>query len=477
MSSAVTDRPVERRLVPVYTPASLQDRVVSRVVDFAVVFVITALGIFAVLRPLLSASSNGTLSGAGFTAWLGPILYLFGVVLFFGWSAWWASTEGKSPGRAAVGLSLIDEQTNEYLSIGRVVKRQLVVLVEVLTGGIITVLSFVKLMQSGTQSQALHDQLIGSRVARVEAREAVFEQAPEEHFQGAPVAEDPSAVAKSSFVSGKESSVAPAAQPTFTETLSGVSAGTGTVPPAGQPTEMVVSAGQNFAEATEATQGTQGTQGATRPMNYLGSDPSDTTMQQMGATQPMVAPQAVSFDAPIDPYEEATSSSTEPFAPPSNAVDQVVPNMSGGVAEDPLSAAPQRVTEAHQVVPPASTTEPVQAALGVPQAVATPWSLVGETDRFTFTQVAVLGREPIAAGPDQVGAQLVPVADPGLSVSKSHAMVGRDTDGIWIRDLGSRNGTFVAPQGGSWLQAMPGDIVEINPGDLVRLGHQQFTVA
>lgn len=474
MSSAVTDRPMERRLVPVYTPASIQDRVVARIVDFAAVFIIAALGIFAVARPLLAASRNGTLANAGFAAWVGPILYIFGFVLFLGWSAWWASTEGKSLGRAAVGLSLIDEQTNQYLSLDRVIKRQLVVVVELLSAGIVTILSFMKLTQSGVQSQALHDQLIGSRVARVEARETVVEHGSamnaESSYGGddaATIASGQSSVAKSGFAAAG-ASVAPSAEPTFTEALHGVQGN------ASQGASMD-QATQNFATSNGSIRG--GAPG----VGQLVADPNDTMMQQSGVTRPMATPGAVPFDGTFDDGDEATEGATEPFGPPSNASDQAVSNFASNadaptIVSDPLTAAPQRLTEAQQIVPVPTPEQPTTQPLAAPQTVSTPWQLVGESQSFTFTQVAVVGREPVATQSDQLGAELITMADAGLSVSKSHAMVGRDTDGIWVRDLGSRNGTFIAPQGGSWLQAMPGDIVEINQGDLVRFGHQQFTV-
>lgn len=89
--------------------------------------------------------------------------------------------------------------------------------------------------------------------------------------------------------------------------------------------------------------------------------------------------------------------------------------------------------------------------------------------------VALIGRQPIAGGPD-TGAAIIAVDDPGSSVSKTHARLISDGEGIWVEDLGSTNGTRVATAGEAPVALRPGDRRLARPRAVVRIGDRSFEV-
>lgn len=81
-----------------------------------------------------------------------------------------------------------------------------------------------------------------------------------------------------------------------------------------------------------------------------------------------------------------------------------------------------------------------------------------------IAHLAILGRDPVPRNAAS-GAELIQVTDQAKSVSKSHAVLEVRTDGVWVTDLGSTNGTFV---GG--VVIVPWVAVSVRPGVELRLG-------
>ncbi len=85
-------------------------------------------------------------------------------------------------------------------------------------------------------------------------------------------------------------------------------------------------------------------------------------------------------------------------------------------------------------------TGPVPAAAPLPQPDVTVLLVfdTGQRDQLPFGSAAVIGRVPV---PQLVSDRTVVVRDDVGSVSKSHLRVEHTTDGVWLTDLGSTNGT------------------------------------
>lgn len=104
------------------------------------------------------------------------------------------------------------------------------------------------------------------------------------------------------------------------------------------------------------------------------------------------------------------------------------------------------------------------------------WCLVLPTGQSVpIASVVIIGRDPIAnaAWP---GATLLPALDPAKSLSKTHALLEIDAGSLWVHDLASTNGVFVAAHGIDAVKVEPGTRVVVPDGAEVELGEFIVTV-
>ena len=83
--------------------------------------------------------------------------------------------------------------------------------------------------------------------------------------------------------------------------------------------------------------------------------------------------------------------------------------------------------------------------------------------------VLYLGRNPVASAAHP-GAPVLAVDDERKSVSKTHAMLEVDAEGLWVHDLDSTNGVWVIPPGGEPVEVVPGRREAVPVGAEVELG-------
>ena len=96
-------------------------------------------------------------------------------------------------------------------------------------------------------------------------------------------------------------------------------------------------------------------------------------------------------------------------------------------------------------------------------------AVVGEP--FFIGGTVVVGRYDIETGPVEVDLNGLPEA---TYVSRRHAEIDRHPEGQWtLRDLGSKNGTFVRARGTTGFQRVAGSY-PISDGDEIALGNAQF---
>jgi len=86
--------------------------------------------------------------------------------------------------------------------------------------------------------------------------------------------------------------------------------------------------------------------------------------------------------------------------------------------------------------------------------------LIGEADGELFDFILQPGESRAGASSDND--LVIRIA----GVSDRHALLGIDADGMWLRDLGSKNGTFVNGQRVEDSRVRVGDIVCIGPVSL-----------
>lgn len=105
------------------------------------------------------------------------------------------------------------------------------------------------------------------------------------------------------------------------------------------------------------------------------------------------------------------------------------------------------------------------------------WLLLGSDGQSLIVDAkCMIGRKPDVTDPDTPGVLALPIRDDSLSVSKTHAMLGLDADGLWVMDWDSRNGTFVAPAGQQWEQLEPRQAYRLLDGDFIKFGSVEFGV-
>ncbi len=89
---------------------------------------------------------------------------------------------------------------------------------------------------------------------------------------------------------------------------------------------------------------------------------------------------------------------------------------------------------------------------------------------------ALVGRNPASGAGESVDL-MIPFADMGRSVSKTHLHLIVDSTGVWVTDRNSTNGSGVTPRGGERQRLEPGQPVLAPVGATVHFGDRSFTVS
>jgi uncharacterized RDD family membrane protein YckC len=132
--------------------------------------------------------------------------------------------------------------------------------------------------------------------------------------------------------------------------------------------------------------------------------------------------------------------------------------------------------------PPGDRPAPNEAAaltrmspsIAVPESARangqTGWFVVLDDGReIDITGLVLLGRNPHAQ-PGEEDAQLIKIADETRTVSKSHLAIATDSDGAFLVDRGSTNGSTVTTSGGVSTKCRMGERVRVSEGSIVSIG-------
>ncbi len=88
----------------------------------------------------------------------------------------------------------------------------------------------------------------------------------------------------------------------------------------------------------------------------------------------------------------------------------------------------------------------------------------------------VLGRAPdVSSLVEDKDAEGIQLEDPSMSLSRSHAVVELRDWGVYLRDDGSRNGTWVVATNGSRRRLSPGEEIELTQETMFSLGQSLIT--
>lgn len=184
--------------------------------------------------------------------------------------------------------------------------------------------------------------------------------------------------------------------------------------------------------------------------------------------------------APPAPFVSGASSARPPSgragttppppSPPGEGGTTPPPQQVGSAASlaDPLpsSAAPPARTETAPAVV-SSDPAPAPAGPAVPPSSASSAVVFADGRRFGLEVPIVIGRSP--SQPEAYPqAAAVPVDD--FTVSKTHLLVGRTGEDVWVEDLQSRNGISVRAPNGMETQIAAGRRAILDDGDRVIVG-------
>lgn len=95
--------------------------------------------------------------------------------------------------------------------------------------------------------------------------------------------------------------------------------------------------------------------------------------------------------------------------------------------------------------------------------------------RIAVTGTALVGRDP-SPRPGEEADQLIRVADPGRSVSKTHLRIGVDRGNLWVTDRDSTNGTVVTLADGQQILCGAEQQVRLPAGATVAFGDYGLNV-
>jgi hypothetical protein len=121
--------------------------------------------------------------------------------------------------------------------------------------------------------------------------------------------------------------------------------------------------------------------------------------------------------------------------------------------------------------PGAPADETIVPSVETPARRAAPaWRLhvPGVPEPVLVEGTLYLGRNPTAA-PGTVAGTLS-LVDPAKSVSKTHAMLEQDDEGLWVHDLDSTNGVWVVADGSDPVEVVPGRRIQVPANSVLELG-------
>ncbi|MCD4850292.1 RDD family protein [Arthrobacter sp. AK01] len=143
----------------------------------------------------------------------------------------------------------------------------------------------------------------------------------------------------------------------------------------------------------------------------------------------------------------------------------------GGMIQPPAAVIPSAATGAP--AHPDDDVERTQMRPGTTRAQAVLRIRIDDGQDVQLGGSVLLGRNP-APQPGEVVEQLLPVSDPGRSISKTHLHLRVDGDGVWVTDRNSTNGSAVTTPDGLQTRLHPGQAVLVRPGSTVHFGDRSF---
>ena len=190
---------------------------------------------------------------------------------------------------------------------------------------------------------------------------------------------------------------------------------------------------------------------------------------------PVASPAAPAVQPSHDPNQWRPPSAPFPPVPRTTATPQNPAEQAPAVQ---APAVPQTVTRTPQdtlavTAHPDDDVERTQMRPGAARAQAVLRIRIDDGQDIQLGGSVLLGRNP-APQPGESVEQLLPVTDPGRSISKTHLHLRVDGDGVWVTDRHSTNGSAVTTPDGLQTRLHPGEASFVRPGSTVHFGDRSF---
>ncbi len=174
-------------------------------------------------------------------------------------------------------------------------------------------------------------------------------------------------------------------------------------------------------------------------------------------------PRTAQRPAPTEPTEPTRASSADIVffpAPPGADVPATATGPTQQTAPDPVGDDP---------VGDDPVQDTVMRPTGTRPTATHQWRLDLPDGSVELVRTTFVGRDPVTT-PDRPTAALLALRDPAKSVSKTHALFEIDADQIWVHDLASTNGVWIAGDDDHERRISPGHRVRLAAGARVDLG-------
>ncbi|MDO5863981.1 MULTISPECIES: RDD family protein [Paenarthrobacter] len=185
---------------------------------------------------------------------------------------------------------------------------------------------------------------------------------------------------------------------------------------------------------------------------------------------PVPSPSPASAPAPVPaPAATEPASGSSPAAPAQGALPPHDPNQ----WRPPTAPRPVPQASVPAVAHPDDDLDRTRMRPGAARAEAVLRIRIDDGQDVQLGGTVLLGRNP-APQPGEATQQLLPVSDPGRSISKTHLHLRVDGDGVWVTDRNSTNGSAVTTPDGLQTRLQPGVAVFVRPGSTVHFGDRSF---
>ncbi|MCB5293925.1 RDD family protein [Arthrobacter sp. SO3] len=169
-------------------------------------------------------------------------------------------------------------------------------------------------------------------------------------------------------------------------------------------------------------------------------------------------------------------------------VRQVASPLAGAAAAASATAAASTASETAAAYAPAAASVPfhpdthpdddhdrtqVRGNTQAPVTVAMLRIRLDDGRDIELDRTALIGRNP-AGHPGEDSVQLIPVADPVRSISKTHLHLLAGNGGVWATDRNSTNGSAVTTPDGIRTALAAGEPTHVRPGSTVHFGDRSF---